>query len=99
MDGKSTRLTLSGAVMAALRVAAGAPFADPRSDHEICLDASLAGQNDCAAGPGTTCADTSKIDYQVNAWKLVPRGTCASFTVPRERKGSLQSPTRDLPPT
>jgi uncharacterized membrane protein len=34
----------------------------------------LAGKNDCAAGPGTTCAGTSKVDYQANAWKYVPKG-------------------------
>ena len=29
-----------------------------------------------AAGPGTTCAGTSKVDYQGNAWAFVPKGTC-----------------------
>ena len=43
---------------------------------EKCFGVSLAGQNDCAAGPGTSCAGTSKTDYQGNAWKLVPKGTC-----------------------
>ena len=36
----------------------------------------LKGKNDCAAGAGTTCAGTSKTDYQANAWNLVPEGTC-----------------------
>ena len=31
---------------------------------------SLAGQNDCKAGPGTTCAGSSKVDYQGNAAAL-----------------------------
>ncbi|MFM2482094.1 DUF2282 domain-containing protein [Celerinatantimonas sp. YJH-8] len=43
---------------------------------EKCYGVALAGQNDCAAGPGTTCAGTSKVDYQSNSWKLVPAGTC-----------------------
>jgi uncharacterized membrane protein len=41
-----------------------------------------AGQNDCAAGPGTTCAGTAKADYQKNAWKNVPAGTCTSIKTP-----------------
>ncbi len=43
---------------------------------ERCYGVALAGQNDCAAGPGTTCAGTSTVDYQGNAWKLVNAGTC-----------------------
>jgi len=49
---------------------------------------SLAGANDCAAGPGTSCAGTSTIDYQGNAWKLVPAGTCTTIDTPHG-KGSL----------
>lgn len=43
---------------------------------EKCFGISLAGQNDCAAGPGTSCAGTSTVDYQGNAWKYVPQGEC-----------------------
>jgi Predicted integral membrane protein len=46
------------------------------SDMEKCFGVSLKGKNDCAAGAGTTCAGSSKTDYQANAWKLVPEGTC-----------------------
>jgi uncharacterized membrane protein len=49
---------------------------------EKCYGIALKGQNDCAAGPGTTCAGTAKIDYQKNAWKLVPAGTCMSMKTP-----------------
>lgn len=49
---------------------------------EKCYGISLAGENDCAAGAGTSCAGTSKIDYQGDAWKLVPKGTCESVHVP-----------------
>ena len=45
--------------------------------NEKCFGVSLKGQNDCAAGAGTTCAGSSNTDYQANAWKLVPNGTCA----------------------
>jgi uncharacterized membrane protein len=47
-----------------------------------------AGQNDCAAGPGTTCAGTAKVDFQGNTWKLVPKGT--STTTTTKGKGSLE---------
>ena len=43
---------------------------------EKCYGVSLAGKNDCAAGPGTTCAGTAKVDYQGNAWKYVTKGSC-----------------------
>ena len=43
---------------------------------EKCFGVSLAGKNDCAAGPGTTCAGTSKSGHQANSWKFVPAGTC-----------------------
>ena len=56
---------------------------------EKCYGVALAGKNDCAAGPGTTCAGTSKTDYQGNAWKLVPSGTCTTIKTPRGM-GSLQ---------
>ena len=50
---------------------------------EKCYGVSLAGKNDCAAGAGTTCAGTSKADYQGNAWKNVPAGTCTTIRTPK----------------
>lgn len=60
---------------------------------EKCYGVALKGQNDCAAGPGTTCAGTSSVDYQGNSWKLVPKGTCTSMTTPLG-PGSLEPITR-----
>ena len=45
---------------------------------EKCFGVALKGKNDCAAGAGTTCAGTAKMDYQGNAWKSVPKGTCTT---------------------
>lgn len=42
---------------------------------EKCYGVALAGKNDCKAGPGTTCAGTSKINYKTNAWKSGARGS------------------------
>jgi uncharacterized membrane protein len=64
---------------------------------EKCFGVSLAGKNDCAAGAGTTCAGTSTVDYQGNAWTLVDAGTCETMDVPGERIGSLKELNRDLP--
>lgn len=83
-------LTLSAALAAGLALAATATGAQAEGAMEKCYGVSLAGQNDCAAGPGTTCAGTSTVDYQGNAWKLVPAGTCTSIETPKG-KGSLEA--------
>jgi uncharacterized membrane protein len=57
---------------------------------EKCYGVSLKGQNDCAAGPGTTCQGTSTVDFQGNAWKFVQGGTCASIQLPNGKTGSLK---------
>ncbi|CAK7260646.1 MULTISPECIES: BufA1 family periplasmic bufferin-type metallophore [unclassified Shinella] len=73
-------LTLVGSLASAL--AAIATPATAEEAKEKCYGIAMKGQNDCAAGPGTTCAGTSKIDYQQNAFKLVPKGTCLSMKTP-----------------
>ncbi len=50
---------------------------------EPCFGAALKGKNDCYAGAGTTCAGTSTVDYQGNAFKLVPKGTCTAISTPK----------------
>ena len=52
------------------------PVAAQSADKEKCFGVALKGKNDCAAGAGTTCAGTSKVDFQGNAGSLVPKGTC-----------------------
>jgi uncharacterized membrane protein len=59
------------------------PMADNMAKVEKCYGVSMAGKNDCAAGPGTTCAGTAKMDYQGNAWKNVPAGTCTTIKTPK----------------
>ncbi len=76
----------------ALALALGAAFtvlpaaAADATDKEKCFGVALKGKNDCKAGAGTTCAGTSKMDHQANAWSLVPKGTC-------EKTASKTSPT------
>ena len=76
-------LALAAAVVAALGGAAAhaGPVA-PQPDKEKCYGISLAGKNDCAAGAGTSCAGTSRVDYQGNAWKYVAKGTCTRIRTP-----------------
>ena len=96
--------TISASMLAsalALAVSGASLMATPdlaaAAEQEKCFGIAIAGQNDCAAGPGTTCAGTSKVDYQGNSWKFVPAGTCTSLKLPGERSGSLTALERDLP--
>jgi uncharacterized membrane protein len=73
---------LLGAAMAAALALGATATAHAADDKEKCYGVALKGQNDCAAGPGTTCAGTSKVDYQQNAWKLVPKGSCVTMKTP-----------------
>ena len=88
----SRNLTITAITLAAL--ASGAALAQDKGasikgEKERCYGISPAGKNDCAAGPGTTCAGTSKMDYQANAWKYVAKGTCTTMKTPKGM-GSLK---------
>jgi uncharacterized membrane protein len=96
MDRRSFSLALAGSLAAALATAA-APASAEDAKMEKCYGVALAGQNDCAAGAGTTCAGTSKVDYQGNSFKAVPAGTCTTMKLPGDRVGSLEPLTRDIP--
>ena len=83
MNTRFAAAALAGSFAAALTLAATPAAAQQKADQEKCYGVAMAGKNDCAAGPGTTCAGTSKVDYQGNAWKLVPKGTCATMKTPK----------------
>ncbi len=91
-------LAIGCAFAAAVGLVAASQVAGAADDKEKCYGVAKAGENDCAAGPGTSCSGTSKVDYQGNSWKLVPKGTCASMELPDGRKGSLEPLDRDRPP-
>lgn len=61
-----------------------------------CYGIALAGENDCAAGPGTSCEGTSTVDFQGNAWTYAPRGSCEFIQTPHGA-GSLTAVERNLP--
>lgn len=101
MISKSTSV-IAGSLAAAITLAAGAAVAQDKpamdtSNMEKCYGVAMKGKNDCAAGPGTTCAGTSKVDYQGNSWKYVEAGSCVKMELPGGRMGSLEALTRDLP--
>ena len=49
-------------------------------EKEKCYGISTAGQNDCANLSGThSCAGQSKVGADVNEWKYVAKGSCASM--------------------
>ena len=73
---KNTKASLALALGTAVALSTAISAPAQAASKEKCYGVSLAGQNDCAAGPGTSCAGTSKTDFQSNAWKLVPKGTC-----------------------
>lgn len=93
-----TKMAFAGAIA----LAVGSIVATPvqAAEKEKCYGVAKAGKNDCAAGPGTTCAGTSTVDYQGNAWKFVKRGKCERIRLPDQangmrRHGSLEPLMRD----
>ena len=79
--------TASAALAAIFALSAGAALADDMAAKkpamEKCYGISKAAQNDCKAGAGTSCAGTSKVDYQGDAWKHVAKGACTTIKTPK----------------
>ncbi len=97
MSSTMKAFAVAGALAAALAATATTASA---AGKEKCFGVALTGQNDCAAGAGTTCAGTSKVDYQGNSWKYVAAGTCLTMELPAmedgmARTGSLEAVERD----
>lgn len=99
MSNRTLSVLIAGSFAAALGslAATSASAADEKMDKmmkdadaqvkagkmEKCYGVALKGQNDCEAGAGTTCAGTSTVDYQGNAFKLVAKGTCTTMKTPK----------------
>ncbi|ALL14578.1 DUF2282 domain-containing protein [Caulobacter henricii] len=91
------RTTATAAFAAVLALSAGAAMAADdmaakKPAMEKCYGVSKAAENDCKAGAGTSCAGTSKVDYQGDAWKHVAKGTCTTIKTPKGM-GSLTPKT------
>lgn len=83
-----TSATLAAIIALASAATINASAAQAKATTEKCYGVSLAGKNDCKAGAGTSCAGTSKTNYQGDAWKLVKAGTCTAIKTPKGH-GSL----------
>ena len=99
MDRTKTSLLVASALAVAVGTMVGTTPSEAAA-LEKCYGVSEAGKNDCAAGPGTTCAGTSKVDYQGNAWKFTEYGMCEKISLPSKtdgmrRHGSLEPLKRD----
>ncbi len=93
MSKAKSTIALSTAIAAGLFMAAAQDtVAAPKFKAEKCYGVSKAGKNDCAAGPGTSCAGTSTVDAQGNAWMFVPKGTCERLV-----GGTLEATQSNLP--
>lgn len=94
----ATAAIVAGAISAALTMSVAV---QPAHAAKIkCYGVAKAGQNDCAAGPGTTCAGTAKIDFQSNAWKFVDAASCDEVVMKmdgKEFKGMAESSDTNLP--
>ena len=75
---KNSTLALGLIASAAVAIASTAPAA-AAAGKEKCFGVAMKGKNDCAAGPGTSCAGSSTADYQGNAWKYVNAGSCVTM--------------------
>jgi uncharacterized membrane protein len=77
-----TAATLAAALALLVVPLSAEEMGGPKPGKEKCYGVSLKGQNDCAAGHGTSCAGTSKVDYDATIWKYVPAGTCETMKTP-----------------
>jgi len=92
MHGSTKLVAAAGALAAAALVASPAVAGSTSGAKEKCYGIALKGKNDCKAGPGTSCAGTSTLDYQGNAWKMSAKGTCLKMG------GTLKPHTGNAPP-
>jgi uncharacterized membrane protein len=79
-------MILASAALALVSLAGAASAAETAAPAggamEKCYGVAMAGKNDCKAGAGTSCAGSSKKDYDSAAWKNVPAGTCTTIKTP-----------------
>ncbi len=90
MTKTTTAAALALALGSFLTVASTPAIAGDMKGMEKCYGVALKGKNDCKAGAGTSCAGSSTVDYQTDAWKLVPAGTCVETDSPTSATGKGQ---------
>ncbi len=75
MSNKSPILLSAVSSLLVLGMAAGAPAVAADSEMEKCFGVVKAGKNDCQTA-NSSCAGTSTVYGQGDAWVFVPKGTC-----------------------
>ena len=74
----NTEQVIRGAIAGLIALGVGATSVQAlaaKDDVEKCSGIVKAGKNDCGTSKGS-CAGTSKVDRDAEAWVLVPKGTC-----------------------
>jgi uncharacterized membrane protein len=92
MTVSALKIAAAAAALSAAAAIATSPATAEAGAKEKCYGVAMKGKNDCAAGPGTSCAGTSTKDYQGNAWKYVAKGSCV------EMGGSLTAKEGNMAP-
>ena len=99
----SRKVVASAAIVAGAISAAVAMSASVQPAHAAkmkCFGVAKAGQNDCGTA-NSTCAGTSKVDFQGDAWKYVETKSCEEIVIKMDgqpdRMGSDKPLSRDLP--
>jgi uncharacterized membrane protein len=92
MTSNALKIATAVAALSAAAAITTAPAHAANGAKEKCYGVAMAGKNDCAAGPGTSCSGTSTTDYQGNAWKYVAKGKCV------EMGGSLTAKDGNMAP-
>ena len=76
MNQRALMAAAAASLLSALLVSAPAAA----QEKEKCYGITTAGQNDCANLSGShSCAGQSRVGSDVNEWKYVAKGTCASM--------------------
>ena len=79
----NSKVLISSALATVASMAASGAFAGPAEQpnysFEKCFGVVKAGQNDCQTATHS-CAGTSSVDNQGDAWIYVPAGTCTKIT-------------------
>jgi uncharacterized membrane protein len=92
MSDTLLKLAAAAVALSAAASIATSPATAKMAAKEKCYGVAMAGKNDCAAGPGTSCAGTSTVDYQGSAWKYVAKGSC------KKMGGSMKAKEGNMAP-
>ena len=92
MSKSNTVIRSAVASLLAFGVAAAATDAlAAKGDNEKCAGIVKAGKNDCGTSV-SSCAGTSKVDNDKEAWVYLPKGTCEKIAGARVQTSQYAQP-------